>query len=1280
MKSIINLLQQRILVLDGAMGTMIQRYQLTEADYRGERFKDFPHDVKGNNDLLSITQPHIIREIHRQYLDAGADIIETNTFSGTWVAQADYYMEDLVYELNYQSAKIAREAADDVTRLTPDKPRFVAGAMGPTTRLASMSPDVNNPGYRAITFDQLVEAFYTQVSGLVEGGADLLLVETITDTLNAKAALFAIDKYFADTGQPPLPIMISGTITDASGRTLSGQTTEAFLYSVSHLPLLSIGLNCAMGAELLRPYVQTLAKESPFFTSAYPNAGLPNEMGEYDQSPDEMAAQIESFVQDGFVNIVGGCCGSTPDHIRAIAQAVAKYPPRQKPEQTPYQKLSGLEPLKITEQTNFVNIGERTNVTGSKAFARMIKAGDYDAALSVARQQVENGAQVIDINMDEGMLDSVEAMTTFLNLIAAEPDIARVPIMIDSSKWEVIEAGLKCVQGKAIVNSISLKEGEEAFIERAQLVKRYGAAAVIMAFDETGQADSYERRIEICERAYRILVDKVGFAPQDIIFDPNILTVATGIEEHNNYAVDFINATRWIKENLPLAKVSGGVSNISFSFRGNDPVREAMHSAFLYHAIKAGLDMGIVNAGQLAVYDEIPKDLLERCEDVLLNRRPDATERLVEFAETVKAKGKEIVQDNAWRNASAAERLKHALIKGITDYIDEDVEEARLQYERPLQVIEGPLMDGMNVVGDLFGEGKMFLPQVVKSARVMKKAVAYLTPFIEAEKSGAGQSAGKILLATVKGDVHDIGKNIVGVVLGCNNYEIIDLGVMVPTQKILDEARKQNADIIGLSGLITPSLDEMVGVAKEMERQGFTIPLLIGGATTSRIHTAVKIDPHYSGPVIHVLDASRSVPVAGRLVSETEGTKEQIFQEIKAEYVKLREDHAKRQKEKNLLTIDKARDNRTVIDWSDFEPVKPTFLGNQYFHDYPLAEIARYIDWTPFFQTWQLHGRYPKIFDDATVGAEAKKLFDDANGLLQEIIDQKLLTAKAVVGFYPANSADDDVLLHDFEEIVRDIPCERHGSHRHIEYKMSRSSGFAIPTLTDRDVKSVTAPVGVAKPDERIPTAGELIYDTKAVLHFLRQQNQKAPGLPNFCLSDFVAPLESGRQDYIGAFAVTAGVGIETLLEKYERDHDDYNSIMVKALADRLAEAFAELMHERVRKEFWPYATDETLTNEELIRESYRGIRPAPGYPACPDHTEKATLFDLLDAGQVGIELTESFAMYPASSVSGFYFSHPESKYFAVGKITKDQVMDYAHRKNMSVDDVERWLAPVLGY
>nr|WP_262707500.1 methionine synthase [Larkinella soli] len=1288
LKKLTDLLQQRILILDGAMGTMIQRYKLTDADYRGERFADWPHELKGNNDLLSITKPEIIKEIHRQYLDAGSDIIETNTFSGTWVAMADYHMEDLVYELNYQSAKIAREVADEVTRLTPDKPRFVAGAMGPTTRLASLSPDVNNPGYRSINFDQLVEAFYTQVSGLVEGGADLLLIETITDTLNAKAALFAIDKYFTDTGREPLPIMVSGTITDASGRTLSGQTTEAFLYSVSHLPLLSVGLNCALGAELLRPYVQTLAKESPFFTSAYPNAGLPNEFGEYDQTPEQMAAEIEGFVRDGFVNIVGGCCGSTPDHIRAIAAAAAKYPPRPKPAAEPYQKLSGLEPLKITETTNFVNVGERTNVTGSKAFARMIKSGDYESALAVARQQVENGAQVIDVNMDEGMLDSVEAMTTFLNLIASEPDIARVPVMIDSSKWEVIEAGLKCVQGKAIVNSISLKEGEAAFIERARLIKRYGAAAVVMAFDETGQADNYERRTEICERAYRIMVDKVGFPPQDIIFDPNILTVATGIEEHNNYAVDYINAVRWIKENLPLAKVSGGVSNISFSFRGNEVVREAMHSAFLYHAIRAGMDMGIVNAGQLAVYDEIPKDLLERCEDVLLNRRPDATERLVEFAETVKAKGKEVVQDESWRLEPVQQRLKHALVKGITDYIDADVEEARQQYDRPLQVIEGPLMDGMNVVGDLFGEGKMFLPQVVKSARVMKKAVAYLLPFIEAEKTADSRAAGKILMATVKGDVHDIGKNIVGVVLGCNNYQIVDLGVMVPTQKILDEARKHNVDIIGLSGLITPSLDEMVGVAKEMERQGFTIPLLIGGATTSRIHTAVKIDPHYSGPVIHVLDASRSVPVAGRLTSETDATREDIFREIKAEYAKLREDHARRRQDKNYLTIGQARHNRTAIDWSDFEPVKPTFLGNRYFKDYPLEEIAKYIDWTPFFQTWQLHGKYPKIFEDAVVGAEARKLFDDASRLLQEVIDQKLLKAHAVVGFFPANSTDDDIILHDFEEIAREIPCERHGSHLHLEYKLSRSaersaersSGLAIPTPTDADLQSATASIGIANPDGRKKPAGTLLYDTKAVFHFLRQQNQKAPGLPNYCLSDFVAPLESGREDYLGGFAVTAGVGIEALIEKYERDHDDYNSIMIKAIADRLAEAFAELMHQRVRKEFWPYAPEEKLSNDELIKEEYRGIRPAPGYPACPDHTEKGILFDLLDAGQAGIELTESFAMYPASSVSGFYFSHPESRYFAVGKITKDQVFDYAQRKNMSVGDVERWLAPVLGY
>ncbi len=1257
LEKITDLLQQRILILDGAMGTMIQRYKLEEEDYRGTRFADWPHDLKGNNDLLSLTKPDIIKEIHRQYLEAGSDIIETNTFSGTWVAMADYHMEELVYELNYESARIAKEVAVEVTRQNPDKPRFVAGAMGPTTRLASMSPDVNNPGYRAITFDQLVEAFYTQVSGLVEGGSDLLLIETITDTLNAKAALFAVDKYFADKGLEPLPIMVSGTITDASGRTLSGQTTEAFLYSVSHLPLLSIGLNCAMGAELLRPYVQTLAKEAPFFTSAYPNAGLPNEMGEYDQSPDEMAAQIEGFVQDGFVNIVGGCCGSTPDHIRAIAQAIAKYPPRPKPQAESYQKLSGLEPLKITELTNFVNVGERTNVTGSKAFARLIKAGDYDAALSVARQQVENGAQVIDVNMDEGMLDSVEVMTTFLNLIAAEPDIARVPIMIDSSKWEVIEAGLKCVQGKAIVNSISLKEGEEAFIERANLVKRYGAAAVVMAFDETGQADNFERRIEICERAYRILVDKVGFSAQDIIFDPNILTVATGIEEHNNYAVDFINATRWIKENLPLAKVSGGVSNISFSFRGNEVVREAMHSVFLYYAIKAGMDMGIVNAGNLGVYDDIPKDLLERCEDVLLNRRPDATERLVDFAETVKAKGKVVVQDESWRLEPVQARLKHALVRGITDYIDQDTEEARLQYERPIEVIEGPLMDGMNVVGDLFGEGKMFLPQVVKSARVMKKAVAYLLPFIEASKAVGARAAGKILMATVKGDVHDIGKNIVGVVLGCNNYEIIDLGVMVPTQKILEEAKKHQVDIIGLSGLITPSLDEMVGVAKEMERQGFTMPLLIGGATTSRIHTAVKIDPHYSGPVVHVLDASRSVPVAGRLISEQESTRDLVFHEFKDEYTKLRADHAKRKQDKKTLTIDVARKNKTVIDWAEFEPTKPQFLGNRYFQDYSLKEIAEFIDWTPFFQTWELHGKYPAILTDEVVGVEAKKVFEDAKRLLQKVIDEKLLTAKAVVGFYPANATEDDVLLHDFEEIVREIPCERHGSHTHLEYKLSH-----IADLSERK------------------SAGELIYDTKTVLHFLRQQNQKAPGLPNFCLADFVAPMETGHTDYIGGFAVTAGIGIEKLVEEFERDHDDYNSIMIKAIADRLAEAFAELMHKRVRTEFWPYATNEKLSNEDLIKEEYQGIRPAPGYPACPDHTEKATLFELLDAGQIDIQLTESFAMYPASSVSGFYFSHPSSRYFAVGKINKDQVLDYAQRKNMPLDEVERWLSPVLSY
>ncbi len=1285
MANIREILKDRILVLDGAMGSLIQEYKLSDADYRGEKFKDFPHEVKGNNDMLSITKPEVIKEIHAKYFEAGADIAETNTFSGTSIAMADYHMEDYVYELNYQSAKIAREVADEYTAKNPAKPRFVAGSIGPTNRTLSLSPDVNDPGFRAITFDELVDAYYEQIQGLVDGGADVLLVETIFDTLNAKAALYAIDLFAHDvkngtvrplkSGSMPkqtranlvefmknnIPVMVSGTITDASGRTLSGQTTEAFLTSVSHIDLLSIGLNCALGADLMRPYVQILANEAPFMVSAHPNAGLPNEMGEYDQSPAEMAVIVEDFLQNGFMNIIGGCCGTTPAHIKAIAEVAAKYKPREIPTFEPIQKVSGLEPLKMTKETNFVNVGERCNVTGSKAFARLIREGKYDDALSVARNQAENGAQVIDVNLDEGMIDGVEAMTTFLNLIAAEPDIARLPIMIDSSKWEVIEAGLKCVQGKSIVNSISLKEGEAKFKESAEKVKRYGAATVVMAFDEVGQADSYERRIEICKRAYDILVNEVNFPPQDIIFDPNILTVATGLEEHNNYAVDFINATRWIKENLPYAKVSGGVSNISFSFRGNEPVREAMHTIFLYHAIKAGMDMGIVNAGQLGVYDDIPKDMLELCEDVLLNRRPDATERLVTFAETVKSKGKEQVVDNSWRELPVGKRLEHALIKGLTEFIDEDVEEARQGFEKPLQVIEGPLMDGMNVVGDLFGEGKMFLPQVVKSARVMKKAVAYLLPFIEEEKlqnrvegdAETSSNAGKILLATVKGDVHDIGKNIVGVVLACNNYEIIDLGVMVPTNKILEEAKKHNVDIIGLSGLITPSLDEMVGVAKEMERQGFKVPLLIGGATTSRIHTAVKIDPHYSGPVIHVLDASKSVPVAGRLM-QNEQTSQEIFDEIKAQYAQLRIDHASRQKDKNFIPIEKARENHVKIDWANCKATKPKFLGTRVFEDYDLAEIAKYIDWTPFFQTWQLSGKYPKIFDDEIVGKEAKKLYDDAQAMLKKVIAEKSLQAKAVVGFYPANSVGDDIILHNFEAYEYDAAGQ--GALKNTGYR----------------ILSETA----------VSSTGELVENPPlAVLHHLRQQNLKAQNLPNLCLSDFVAPLSgAGGADYIGGFAVTAGLGIEALLEQYEKEHDDYNSIMLKAIADRLAEAFTELMHERVRKEFWGYVSDETLSNEELIAEKYQGIRPAPGYPACPDHTEKTALFNLLDAGRIGIELTESFAMYPASSVSGWYFAHPESKYFTIGKIAKDQVIDYANRKNMPLEEVEKWLAPVLNY
>lgn len=1224
--------KNRILVLDGAMGTMIQRYKPTDEDYRGERFKDWPKDIKGNNDLLTLTRPDMIRAIHAAYYEAGADIVETNTFSGTTIAMADYGMESLVYELNYESARLARSVADEFTAQNPHKPRFVAGSIGPTNRTASLSPDVNNPGYRAITFDQLVEAYYEQVHALTDGGCDVLLVETIFDTLNAKAALFAIDKFFDDArkgfievlptwrwiNRETLPIMVSGTITDASGRTLSGQTTEAFLTSVSHLPLLSVGLNCALGADLMRPYIQILADKSPFLTSAHPNAGLPNEMGQYDESPEHMGRIIESFLQDNLLNIVGGCCGTTPDHIREIARVASQFTPRTKVEETEKNlKLSGLEPITLNALSNFVNIGERCNVTGSKKFARLIRNNNYDEALSIARDQVENGAQVIDVNMDEGMIDGAKAMTTFLNLIGSEPDIAKVPLMIDSSKWEVIEAGLKCVQGKAIVNSISLKEGEERFKELANTVLRYGAAVVVMAFDEKGQADNFERRIEICQRAYKILTEEVGFPAEDIIFDPNILTVATGIEEHNNYAVDFINAVRWIKENLPHAKVSGGVSNVSFSFRGNELVREWIHTAFLYHAIQAGLDMGIVNAGQIGIYDEIPKDVLVLIEDVLLNRHPDATEKLVTYAETVKDKGKVASgPDLTWRTLPVKERISHSLVKGIADYIDEDTEECRHLFSKPLEVIEGPLMDGMSIVGDLFGAGKMFLPQVVKSARVMKKAVAYLQPYIEAGKE-QGSTLGKILLATVKGDVHDIGKNIVGVVLGCNNYEIIDLGVMVPTDKILAAAKEHNVDIIGLSGLITPSLDEMVGVAKEMERQGFTTPLLIGGATTSRIHTAVKIDPNYSGAVMHVLDASRSVPLAGLLL-QNEQTKAQITSDFKNEYARIREDYSKRSNEKEHLSIQDARNNKVKIDWSTYQAPTPTFTGIKEFEDYNLADIVPYIDWTPFFQSWQLAGKFPAILEDEVVGTEATKLYTDARALLERIVNDKTLKAKAVIGFWPAHSENDDIIVQQDGQEVR--------------------------------------------------------------LHHLRQQSKKAATLPNYCLADFITPKQVGKTDYIGGFAVTAGVGIESLIEEFDKQLDDYNSIMVKALADRLVEALAELMHERVRKEFWGYVADEQLDNEALIKEKYQGIRPAPGYPACPDHTEKATLFKLLNAEKLGISLTESFAMYPASSVSGWYFAHPESRYFPVGKIYEDQVKDYAQRKNMTLEETEKWLSSILGY
>jgi 5-methyltetrahydrofolate--homocysteine methyltransferase len=1218
-------LQKRILVIDGAMGTMIQRYQLTEEDFRGERFKNHPSDLKGNNDLLNITRPDVIKAIHAEYLDAGADIIETNTFSTQRISLADYHMEELAYELSFEGARLAREVVDEYNLKIPEKPRFVAGAVGPTNRTASLSPDVNDPGYRAVTFDDLAEAYYEQVRGLVDGGSDVLLIETIFDTLNAKAALFAVQRYATESGKH-LPIMISGTITDASGRTLSGQTVEAFWNSISHANLLSVGLNCALGARDMRPYLEELSDKANVYISAYPNAGLPNEFGAYDETPHETAHQVDDFMQANIVNIVGGCCGTTPDHIKCIADRAAQYAPRQLPEVKPYMRLSGLEAVTLTPEANFVNVGERTNITGSPKFSKLILAENYEEALTVARQQVEGGAQVIDINMDEGMIDSEAVMVKFLNLVASEPDIAKLPIMVDSSKWSVIEAGLKCLQGKGIVNSISLKEGEDKFREYARKILSYGAATVVMAFDEQGQADSFERRVEICKRSYDILVNEIGFPPQDIIFDPNILTVATGLEEHNNYAVDFINATRWIKQNLPHAKVSGGVSNISFSFRGNNTVREAMHSAFLYHAIQAGMDMGIVNAGMLEVYEEIPKPLLERVEDVLLNRRDDATERLVEYADTVKSKGKEIVRDESWREEPVQKRLSHALVKGIVEYIDVDVEEARHQYERTLEVIEGPLMDGMNIVGDLFGAGKMFLPQVVKSARVMKKAVAYLLPFIEAEKllnADANQrsNAGKVLMATVKGDVHDIGKNIVGVVLACNNFEIIDLGVMVPAQKIIEAAKEHNVDIIGLSGLITPSLDEMVHFAKEMERQGFTIPLIIGGATTSRIHAAVKVAPHYSGPAIHVLDASRSVTVCSTLMSKE--NRDEYIQGIKAEYDKAREAHMNKRNDKRFLSLDEARANKFQLDLDGSVAPAPSFTGTKVFEAYPLKELVPYIDWTPFFHTWELRGSYPKIFNDKNVGVEAKKLFDDAQEMLHKVINENLLQANGVIGFWPANSVGDDIELYSDE---------------------SRTQ------LLTR-------------------------------IHTLRQQGEKVKGEPYYALSDFIAPKETGVPDYFGGFAVTTGIGCDELVAKYEADHDDYNSIMAKAIADRLAEAFAEKMHELVRRQYWGYAKDEVLDTEQLIKEQYQGIRPAPGYPACPEHTEKVTLFDLLKAeDNAHMHLTESMAMLPTASVSGFYFSHPESKYFGLGKIGKDQVEDYAKRKNMSVETVERWLGPNLNY
>ncbi|MEY3219529.1 MAG: hypothetical protein RIT27_886 [Pseudomonadota bacterium] len=1220
-----SLLSTRILFLDGAMGTMIQRHGLQEADYRGERFKAWSCDLKGNNDLLVITQPKIIEEIHRAYLEAGADIIETNSFNATRIAMADYQMEELVYELNFTAARLAKQVAEEFSIKTPEKPRFAAGILGPTNRTASISPDVNDPAARNVTFQELVDAYTEAALGLIEGGADLLLIETVFDTLNAKAAIYALEQLFEEQPSKKRPIMISGTITDASGRTLSGQTTEAFYNALRHAKPISIGLNCALGAKQLRQYVEELSRVSETFISVHPNAGLPNEFGGYDESPEAMAKEIAEWAEQGLLNIIGGCCGTTPDHIKAIAEAVSKYPPRSLPNIKPACRLSGLESFNITEESLFVNVGERANVTGSAKFKRLIVEGDYEQALAVAREQVENGAQIIDVNMDEGMLDAKFAMRKFLNLCASEPDISKVPFMVDSSKWEVLEIGLQCLQGKGIVNSISLKEGESKFIEQAKQVRRYGAAVIVMAFDEQGQADTKQRKIEICQRAYKILTEQVNFPAEDIIFDPNIFAIATGIEEHNNYALDFIEAVKEIKETLPHALISGGVSNVSFSFRGNDPVREAIHSVFLFHAIQAGMDMGIVNAGQLAIYEDLPAELKESVEDVVLNRKEDGTERLLDIAQ--KYKGGSSVQENKqdleWRNLPVKKRLEHALVKGITEFIETDTEEARLESKQPLEVIEGALMDGMNIVGDLFGAGKMFLPQVVKSARVMKKAVAYLMPYIDAEKEKQGdlsQNNGKILMATVKGDVHDIGKNIVGVVLQCNNFEVIDLGVMVSAETILQTAREKQCDIIGLSGLITPSLDEMVHVAKEMQRQGFQIPLMIGGATTSKVHTAVKIAPNYPFPVVYVPDASRAVGVAQNLLSE--GLKEKYTEELNNEYAQVREQRSNTQQTRKSISIQQARTNKLATNWSIYRPLKPRFLGIKVFEDYSLEILKEKIDWSPFFQTWELAGKYPRILSDEIVGKEAQKLFDDAQKMLVQLIKEKWLQAKAVIGFFPCNSVEDDLEIY-----------------------------------TDEDRQTV-----------------------QIKLHHLRQQLFKS-GKPNLCLADFIAPKESKVADYIGVFAVTTGIGIEKKLAQFETEHDDYNSIMLKALADRLAEAFAEHLHERVRKEFWGYAENETLTNEELIAEKYRGIRPAPGYPACPDHTEKALLWTLLEPEKnAHITLTESFAMLPSAAVSGWYFSHSESQYFGVGKIAKDQVEEYAKRKGISVEEAEKWLSPILGY